>query len=147
MGFHHKHKIKIFMCMYACTHACLYIYNSSNCKVTGQTRRTDIQVMVNRHLKFKILRKVCMNETGGKFKKFLLYSRHVTFDVQHATTDVKHETYNILRQTCNLSRKVCNFDVKHKTNENIREYSLFWLYSRHATSNVKHATPTSNMQQ
>ena len=38
-------------------------------------------------------------------------------------------------------------DVKHETGENIREYSLFWLYSRHTTSNVKNATVTSDMQQ
>ena len=31
-------------------------------------------------------------------------------------------------------------DVKHETGENIQEYSLFWLY-------LRHATVTSDMQQ
>ena len=67
-------------------------------------------------------------------------------NVRHATSNVKHATCNTSRKIYNLSRQVCNLDVKHETDENIREYSLFWLYPKHATSDVKHATPTSVMQ-
>ena len=67
--------------------------------------------------------------------------------IWHATTNVKHETCNTSHEICNLSRKVRNFNLKHETGENIPEYSLFWLYSTHATSYVKHDIQSSNMQQ
>ena len=66
--------------------------------------------------------------------------------VGYTTTNVKHETCNTSCEIYDLSRQVRNINVKHETNENIPEYSLFWLYPKLATSDVKHEIKTSDMQ-
>ena len=79
-------------------------------------------------------------------KTCIIRRQTCNLNIRHATSNVKNETCNTSREIYNLSRKVRNLYVKHETDENIREYSLFWLYPKHATSDVKHATPMSDMQ-
>ena len=63
-----------------------------------------------------------VNETGGKFLKFLLFSRHVTFEVKHATL-----TSNMQQLTLNMKPII--------------------FYVKHATDHVKYATLMSNIKQ
>lgn len=82
----------------------------------------------------------------GEYSLFLALLKTCNNNVKYATTDIILVTCNISHKICNLPCQTCNENVKHLIIENIWEYSLFLLYSDCATSDVKHATTTSNMQ-
>ena len=131
----------------------------------GQHTTTDVKHATcnTAHEIYNLSRKVCnfdvkheMDKNIQEYSLFWLYPKHAISNVKHetGTTGMQQQTLNMQPATCNtaheicnLSRKVCNFDVKHETDGNIREYSLFWLYSKHATSNVKIESGTADMQQ